>query len=58
MAGITREDTQSVGIRHVNTHCGMYNDNTRKVRLSRLSMGKGDSHVNDDGNVTPVSDVS
>ena len=37
---------------------GMYNDSTRKVRLSRLSMGEGDSHSNDAGNVTPASDVS
>jgi hypothetical protein len=38
--------------------CGMYNDSKRKVRLSRLSMGEGDSHINDAGNVTPASDVS
>jgi hypothetical protein len=36
----------------------MYNDSKRKVRLSRISVGEGDSHVNDAGNVTPASDVS
>ena len=40
--------------------CGMYKDNkhqVHKVRLSRLSMGEGDSHVNDAGKVTHSSDV-
>jgi hypothetical protein len=37
---------------------GMYNDSKRKVQLSRISVGEGDSHVNDAGNVTPASDVS
>jgi hypothetical protein len=36
----------------------MYNDSKRKMRLSRLSMGEGDSHPKDAGNVTPSSDVS
>jgi hypothetical protein len=46
-------------IRRVNAHVARtLNDSKRKVRLSRLSMGEGDSHVNDAGNVTPASDVS
>jgi hypothetical protein len=36
----------------------MYNDKRRQVRIWRLSMGEGDSHVIDEGNVTPASDVS
>jgi hypothetical protein len=36
----------------------MYNDRKHMVRLSRISMGEGDSHVNGARNVTPSSDVS
>jgi hypothetical protein len=36
----------------------MYNDRKHMVRLSRISMGEGDSHFNVSGNVTPSSDVS
>jgi hypothetical protein len=35
----------------------MYNYNNHMVCLSRLSMGKGDSHSNDAGKVKPESDV-
>jgi hypothetical protein len=36
----------------------MHNNSKYMVRLSRISMGEGDSHVNGARNVTPSSDVS
>jgi hypothetical protein len=37
---------------------GIYTDNNNMVCLSRLSMGKSDSHSKEAGKVTPESDVN
>ncbi len=56
-APLHRRLTETVHLR-TRTLSGMYNDTKHMVRLSRPSMGEGDSHSKDAGKVTSASDVS